>query len=601
LRYAAAVSTCTLCGEIGARVVADLAAGEALPTAAGKLDAIAQSSARRCPACGAWFLYTYDYEYGAIGDGWETASLERVERDRVVDKLLTLPPSDAVGDALAQLGVPDGLAAITSKLVAQLDDPAASYDAVRKLVSAYLETSDTAAIERLLAHSSAKVQADARYMIDAHRGSLVFQAAAAATDPSPEVRAAAARAAFPDRSPSTTSEDPSPPIAPPARPLIESAVMGCERCTSPDAPAAWRAMTARRRSVLASGDHFSIDKATCSCGQDFIVILTERGDHRQREDERTWLALPITRGELTQVRHASARYLPEVITKLGAERRFLVRVKAGSSTNAWWRDGGFSIDPALVRAASAQLDEASAKHGSPTSWLLDAGEVAAFWAFGVPLETWCVPDVELRQALVDHRVKQAVCESSMGTAETYWRVAPADAPLAEARRDGVVMPPASMAVDTPRDQWEDDRDVDRVLWQPFHAEQRAALVRALPRSEYPGVLAQYAEILAVLEERWAEGPKLDARAPFLVWLRAGGPVDVDELDRWLVAYGKRSVRHLVRGIRARWISQDIETAFQAVMESASRFEDPDTERTTHLELLRCALHAAREFAGRAIA
>ena len=90
------MSECATCGTLAGHVEADLEAGEALPPAVSQLEAIAGGNARRCPTCRALFLYTYDYEYGALGDGWETATIERVDRERVVAVLLASPPSAAV-------------------------------------------------------------------------------------------------------------------------------------------------------------------------------------------------------------------------------------------------------------------------------------------------------------------------------------------------------------------------------------------------------------------------------------------------------------------------------------------------------------------------
>ncbi|MBA3394585.1 MAG: HEAT repeat domain-containing protein [Deltaproteobacteria bacterium] len=195
------MSGCATCGELGERADVDLAAGEALPAAASKLEPIAGGDVRRCPTCGAWFLYKYEYEYNALGPSSEDASLRRIEPDRVKEVLLGSPPSDAVFQALGQLGSSDGEAALMTRLRAELEKPRTSYEAIRKLVGLHLGKSDVAgpdvaAIERLLRHARAEVRKDTLYLLQAHRGSLVFRAAAASTDPNPSVRLAAATAAF---------------------------------------------------------------------------------------------------------------------------------------------------------------------------------------------------------------------------------------------------------------------------------------------------------------------------------------------------------------------------------------------------------------------
>ena len=175
---------------------ADLEEGEALPPAASKLEAIADGSARRCPECGAFFLYTYDNEYGALGDGWETASLERIEKNRVVELLLDSTPSSAVVAALAQLDVPDAGAAIEKRLLEALDVPDASHNALLKLMTVFWERNDWPAIERLLQHARPEVRSHALYALQNPGSGSWFRAARASTDPNPEVRQRAVAAAI---------------------------------------------------------------------------------------------------------------------------------------------------------------------------------------------------------------------------------------------------------------------------------------------------------------------------------------------------------------------------------------------------------------------
>lgn len=225
--------------------------------------------------------------------------------------------------------------------------------------------------------------------------------------------------------------------------------------------------------------------------------------------------------------------------------------------------------------------------------VLAPDDIATLWALRVPLEAACVPEDELRRALAERRVRCTVTASSMGTAETYWTVVRSPERLAHVRHDGVVLPPGEIATETPVEDWADDRDVERVLWIPFFEAQRTTFVRAIPRALHQSLIAEYAALLVDLERRWASGPKSIARAPLLDWLCAEGPIDVDELARVIDEHGRRSVRHLVQGLRSRWVTHDLEAAFGAVMASAQRFED-GTVRATRAALLACGARAVRE-------
>ncbi len=200
-------SACTICGELPARVDADLEADESLPAAASTLEAIADGNLRRCPACGAYFLYTYDYEYGAMGDGWETATLERVDKQRVIELLLDSAPTDAVVAALAQLDVLDAGTAIEKRLLDALDVPAESHNALLQLMTVFWARNDMPAIERLLQHPRPEVRSHALYALHTPGSGSWFRAARAATDPNPEVRARAVAAAL------STPHQPTDPIS----------------------------------------------------------------------------------------------------------------------------------------------------------------------------------------------------------------------------------------------------------------------------------------------------------------------------------------------------------------------------------------------------
>jgi hypothetical protein len=105
------------------------------------------------------------------------------------------------------------------------------------------------------------------------------------------------------------------------------------------------------------------------------------------------------------------------------------------------------------------------------------------------------------------------------------------------------------------------------------------------------ILRDSAAILVRLEEQWAQGPKLIARESLLGLLRDARPVDPTRLQSVLAEHKNTSVRHLVRGIRARWITLDVEAAMLAIISSAVRFDYDNTLRRARLEFLRCAANA----------
>jgi len=186
-------------------VRADLQAGESLPAAASKLEALADGHTRRCPECGAFFIYAYEYEYGAMGDGWETADLERVDKDRVVALLLDSAPSAAVVEALADLGVSDAGATIEKRLQAALDVRDESHEALLKLMAVFWERNDWVAVEKLLHHARPEVRSQTLYVLQRPGPGSWFQAARASTDPNPNVRRHAAHAARTAAKKSTTT------------------------------------------------------------------------------------------------------------------------------------------------------------------------------------------------------------------------------------------------------------------------------------------------------------------------------------------------------------------------------------------------------------
>lgn len=216
-------------------------------------------------------------------------------------------------------------------------------------------------------------------------------------------------------------------------------------------------------------------------------------------------------------------------------------------------------------------------------------EVAAFFGLGVALEAAWLPDDELRRAVAEGRVTQAISWSSMGGAETYWSLVDADTNLATLRDSAIVVPPGQEAQPTPYEDRYDDRDVVGVLWDPFRAEQLRRVVRAVPDAQRAVLLTQCAHLLAALEARWCEGRGQAWRGALIEQLRAEDCTDPDGLRALLSRFGRRSVRHLVRGLRARFFTGDLEAAIEAVGESAARFDAPLMWRhALRFELLRIA-------------
>jgi hypothetical protein len=103
---------------------------------------------------------------------------------------------------------------------------------------------------------------------------------------------------------------------------------------------------------------------------------------------------------------------------------------------------------------------------------------------------------------------------------------------------------------------------------------RRASLRHLTELVRPRLLTECAHLLAALEERCCSATKLCERAPPVDRLRSDAPLDAEELRALLAGSTKRSVRHLVRGLEARCLTQDVEAAVEAITESAARFSSP---------------------------
>ncbi|HVM68868.1 MAG TPA: hypothetical protein VM204_03420 [Gaiellaceae bacterium] len=131
--------------------------------------------------------------------------------------------------------------------------------------------------------------------------------------------------------------------AAPATPSLAPPPLGCEVCGGTDASAAWRAVERTHVRSLVREVHFGVDVKRCACGQQFVVVFTERVDHREGDDDQTWLALPVTEEEVARLAAADRSRVPGLVTELGVARRFLARSNRADAP--WFRDGGFTVLP----------------------------------------------------------------------------------------------------------------------------------------------------------------------------------------------------------------------------------------------------------------
>lgn len=221
---------------------------------------------------------------------------------------------------------------------------------------------------------------------------------------------------------------------------------------------------------------------------------------------------------------------------------------------------------------------------------LTADELAAFWAIDCAVEALFVPDDELARAAAEGRVQHAFSTSSMGTAETFW--APGAPRPGEPRDAYAVVPPGRQAEAWDYERWADDRDSDAVLWKPFRAGQHAAIARAATDAALDLVLEEAARHLVAFERtRRTHQPVL------LDWLIAGAGLDPARIRDELATTFRGAPTHLVRGIRARWLTRDVAAALAAVTDSYWRMGWQSDRRVRRMELLRFAAVACRPRAG----
>ena len=121
---------------------------------------------------------------------------------------------------------------------------------------------------------------------------------------------------------------------------------GCAHCAGEDGPAAWNALHAVRVRTLIAEPHFGVEATQCACGQPFAVVFLERVGCQDRDDDQTWLALPLTADEWATLGECAVDQVPRQLEEFGRARRFLVRARtADGSLGAWWRTDGFAIGP----------------------------------------------------------------------------------------------------------------------------------------------------------------------------------------------------------------------------------------------------------------
>jgi hypothetical protein len=118
---------------------------------------------------------------------------------------------------------------------------------------------------------------------------------------------------------------------------------GCTRCGSRDATTAWASLHALHVASPVREVHFGIDVKRCACGQPWVVVFTERVDHRGGEDDQTWLAVPVTSVEVSVLTTCAPSRVSQGVAELGRDRRFLLR--SNTLPAAEWRDSGFTILP----------------------------------------------------------------------------------------------------------------------------------------------------------------------------------------------------------------------------------------------------------------
>lgn len=231
--------------------------------------------------------------------------------------------------------------------------------------------------------------------------------------------------------------------------------------------------------------------------------------------------------------------------------------------------------------------------------MLTSAEAATLLARGVPLETRHVPDDELQRALAEGRVWCEYFFSSMGTADLHWQPAGATTTLASVREDGIVLPPGHPEPWPTYEHSLDERDVMKWLWEPFWTDQCTRLAASIPEAQREAMLDECARMLIELERdrdlRRARDETRASRETLVDWLVTGGSLDREQLETELANHATSTLAHLVSGVRARWLTRDVQPAIAAVLRSAERYDDKykrPAQTATRLALLRFAARLA---------
>lgn len=122
-----------------------------------------------------------------------------------------------------------------------------------------------------------------------------------------------------------------PPLAPPT---------GCSRCVGAAAAEAWDALGSATHTFV-NELHYTVHATSCSCGQAFIVVFTERVDYRDGSDTQVELAVAIWPDELEDLIDGFHPF-ESALTSLARGRPFLAK-STGDAPR--WVDRGFSIGP----------------------------------------------------------------------------------------------------------------------------------------------------------------------------------------------------------------------------------------------------------------
>ena len=152
------IAACRICRALANGESADLARGEALPSAAASLRTVTpvtpfqHDCIRRCTGCGTYYAYDYRYEYFVNGSD-EDESLTRLEPTIAHDRLEKAAPAEAAA-------LTERWAAVIAGLDATLacDLPALQIHAAGALLLDRVERGDWDGVRALLSHATKEVR-----------------------------------------------------------------------------------------------------------------------------------------------------------------------------------------------------------------------------------------------------------------------------------------------------------------------------------------------------------------------------------------------------------------------------------------------------------